>query len=487
MLVNERAVDTRPVMVGRVDAGVGAGAGHLVRTRTLASAWVRRGGRAILLVPESARSLETIALADDDVEVRWVDDDPKTLTGVAVASGADWVVIDGYHLGAAWHDAARSAGAHVVAIDDHGIVGSYQVDLVVDQNLDAEPARYIERGAGMVLSGLRYALLPVPAVSSPGHRRVLVTMGAGESEDSRRFVEALVDALPHDVAVDVVGPGLRALDRPGVEVQGPVPDLTPFIARVSVAVSAAGSTAWQLCAAGVPALLVSLVENQRRVASRASAAGAAHDLGPVGTVDARTVATMVAELLDSPERRAAMSVAGRSLVDAAGASRVVTALRAQLVSFRPVAAADAALLHDWANDAVTRAMSFSTDPIDWFTHVEWLDRKLADERCEFVIAMEGTTPVGQIRFDDRESLDGPPARIAEVSISVGNEHRGRGLAPAMLRAATERRLGRGDVQAVIGYVQACNEASARTFVAADYDAVGPDDRGATIYQRRAGA
>lgn len=48
------------------------------------------------------------------------------------------------------------------------------------------------------------------------------------------------------------------------------------------------------------------------------------------------------------------------------------------MEIREAAAADAELLYQWANDPDTRRWSFSTGPIPWGGHVEWLDRVLTD-------------------------------------------------------------------------------------------------------------
>src|SRR5215203_2632298 len=73
---------------------------------------------------------------------------------------AEWVVVDGYQFDAEYQKTLKNAGCRLLVIDDHGRAGSYAADLVLDQNLNAQPASYASRAAETrLLLGVRYALL----------------------------------------------------------------------------------------------------------------------------------------------------------------------------------------------------------------------------------------------------------------------------------------------------------------------------------------
>jgi len=93
--------------------------------------------------------------------------------------------------------------------------------------------------------------------------------------------------------------------------------------------------------------------------------------------------------------------------------------------------ADADLLWRWANDPLTRANSFSTAPIPYAEHLEWLRRRLGSEATKIWIFSDSGMPVGQVRFDRAGDL-------ALISISVASEHRGRGFGRAMLTEAVQK-------------------------------------------------
>lgn len=88
---------------------------------------------------------------------------------------------------------------------------------------------------------------------------------------------------------------------------------------------------------------------------------------------------------------------------------------------------DAQRLFDWRNDPLTRAMSKTTEPVEWSGHVQWLERRLSrPEPLLFIAEVDGAA-IGTFRVDDDE-----------ISYTIAPEHRGRGQATAMLRLAREK-------------------------------------------------
>jgi len=89
------------------------------------------------------------------------------------------------------------------------------------------------------------------------------------------------------------------------------------------AVTAAGSTCWELMYLGVPLACLVLADNQAGIAFGLDQAGAALSLGRAEGISAKEIAARVGPLLRDPAQRAVMARAGRGLVDGKGAQRVV--------------------------------------------------------------------------------------------------------------------------------------------------------------------
>jgi len=129
---------------------------------------------------------------------------------------------------------------------------------------------------------------------------------------------------------------------------------------------------------------------------------------------------------------------------------------------RPAKRADAELLWRWANDPETRRQSFTKATIPYEAHCAWLDARLGSPTCTILIFGDGGVPVGYARFD----LVGD---MAEISIAVAPEQRGRGYGRAMLAAALDRhREQRGARVRTRASVLAENKRSLRMFRASGF-------------------
>jgi len=140
------------------------------------------------------------------------------------------------------------------------------------------------------------------------------------------------------------------------------------------------------------------------------------------------------------------------------------------LSLRPAAQADATLLWQWRNDDHARAMSRQPGVVPWETHVAWLARRLADGDAMLLIGVQGDQPVGVVRFDRR--ADG----VAEVSIAIAADFRGRGLGKPLLQCGCERADRAGFARVFDAEIKADNLASRRIFEGSGFRVVSSDEK-----------
>jgi UDP-2,4-diacetamido-2,4,6-trideoxy-beta-L-altropyranose hydrolase len=329
-----------PTVVIRADGGRTLGLGHVIRCLALAEALTGRGAAVTFLT----RTTEPAVLARLERAPCAVERLPGGDEAAAVgerARGAAAVVIDVYGVTVACQEAVRRAGARLLVIDDLA-QGRFVADLVLNQNLGARPEAYDAAPHTRLLLGPRYALLRRAfrgVVAAPARPpRVLVTMGGADPGNvTARALEAL-DALPDAFALDVVlgaafahadvVAAVAARSTHPVAVHRDPPDLPGLMARATLAVSAAGSTCWELAHLGVPAVVVGLAANQASIAAALDAAGVARSAGAASPFPAGAVGRLVAALLADASGRARMAAAGRALVDGGGAARTAEALLA---------------------------------------------------------------------------------------------------------------------------------------------------------------
>ena len=329
-----------------------AGAGHVMRCLALAEEWIGNGGQASFCVGPGIGPL-TARIEETGAGLIGIDAAPGSAADAALTSraareaNAAALVLDGYVFDESY-TAALQPDAPLLMVDDDARWSRYPAQLLLNQNLFASEAMYAGRAAGTrLLLGSDYALIRREireagtadhASRRDGPTRVLVTLGGADPANvTRTATEALRGLTGLDVAARVVvGPLFQGLDEiralaadsGHLEVHVAPPDFPSLMAWADFAISAAGSTTWELMHLGIPLLLMVLADNQREIAASAARAGVAQVLGWHEDLDADAVGHAVAELAADPARRAAMSAAGRRLIDGHGAGRVAQAVRA---------------------------------------------------------------------------------------------------------------------------------------------------------------
>jgi spore coat polysaccharide biosynthesis predicted glycosyltransferase SpsG len=98
------------------------------------------------------------------------------------------------------------------------------------------------------------------------------------------------------------------------------------MAEADIAIAAAGSTCWEMCFMGLPALILDIAENQTAEAMELHRRGYAKYLGSGSTLGPQKLAAELTELLGSQKVRSEISQRCRKLVDGRGAERVVAAM-----------------------------------------------------------------------------------------------------------------------------------------------------------------
>jgi RimJ/RimL family protein N-acetyltransferase len=245
-----------------------------------------------------------------------------------------------------------------------------------------------------------------------------------------------------------------------------VRDMAGLMASADLAVSAAGSTCWELAFMGVPMVVVSLAANQTPMADGLAAAGLALNLGWHEGLSIQRINDALRRLIGDAQLRREMSNRGRECVDGRGADRVTRMLRRVSVTLRPAESEDCRRLWQWANDPEVRSLSFSHDPIPWERHVEWFQSRLRDPACLLFIGCDDTgTPVGQVRLDLGSDE-------ATISVSVRPESRGRGLGVMLIERAGDELRRRSRIDKINAFIKTDNASSVRAFEKAGYVVFG---------------
>lgn len=457
----------------RTDASSQIGTGHAMRCLALAQAWQDAGGNASFVMVSCPPSLED-RLAREGIAVLHLAEsiapgseaDGHETAAIARESSTgecdDWVVVDGYHFGADYQQSLQALCLRLLFWDDAAHCPHYSADLVLNQNLGAEAHLYPSRSEHTrLLLGTRYAVLrrefrqlraarkDVPAAA----QNLLVTLGGSDPANLTPRVLTALDAVgtPLHVTVLVGGSATNlaeaeaaaASSRHAVRILRNAPNIAELMAQSDLAISAAGSTVWELCSLGVPSLLIAVADNQQPSAAAMQRAAAALVL-PGPDFAPQDLAEKVSALLPDAATRLQLARRAHALVDGLGAARVVAHLLGQPepatagVHLRPVRPEDRDTLRQWRNLPEVRRYMMHPLEVAAADHERWFARMLANPAAHYHVIVRDGRDIGIIHLTALADA----SDICEWGFYVAQEdERGMGSASAAWFLALEEAFG----------------------------------------------
>ena len=344
------------------------GTGHVMRCLTLADGLRERGARSIFICrPHAGHLLDLIkqrghialALAPaehvltapgpaDPQHAHWLgtgwDSDAAQTREVLSDQVLDWLVVDHYAIDRRWEDVMRPCTRRVMAIDDLAD-RPHECDMLLDQNLGRRAEHYggLLKRHTQTLIGPEFALLrpefaqwrehSLQRRENPQLKNLLITMGGVDQANvTGRVLDALNRCdLPADLRVTVVmgvcSPWLAqvktqaaVMPRPTQVLTG-VSNMAQLMAESDLCIGAAGGSAWERCALGLPTLVMILAANQHSGAAALQAHGAA-----LLANDSQQLMTQMFSLFGGGKTTEVlwkMSQAAAQLTSGNGASKVV--------------------------------------------------------------------------------------------------------------------------------------------------------------------
>lgn len=278
----------------RADANEEIASGHLARTLSIAGELRRLGVRVrFVLSDEESRSwLQRLSGNPDEWEVSVLGlsygkpgEELPLLAKLAEREQPDWILVDSYAVSGDWFEQLRSTLAAALKekqgaenptpglafLDDERAFDP-AVDLVINYDPDAESLQSFYQKAPFRLLGPKYAPLREqfadlrPAVR-PSVRKILISTGGTDPYGMAKRLQKLVQCVPETA---VMAPGYPRVEK-----------VAELLLGCDLAISAAGTTLYELCAAGVPTLAFSMSDNQELFAKQMAAAGAVTYLGDI--------------------------------------------------------------------------------------------------------------------------------------------------------------------------------------------------------------
>lgn len=278
--------DQSRIRIGiRADGNETIGMGHLMRCMSIAAALQLQGAECIFFTADreagkyvEEKGFECLVLESD---YRCMEQELFRLEGFLEKYKISLLLTDSYQITQTYLNALMRH-CPVYYMDDMGVCRLRATGLI-NYNIYAGDLDYEnwDPGQMQLLLGAAYAPVKAQFTEVPYHVRsevktLLITMGGSDALNiAGQLGELLLQVLPERIRLQIIcgrfNPHLEQLKRleqsnNRVHICVDVQDMWNKMQEADIAVSAAGSTLYELCAMGVPTVCCYYVENQRRIA-----------------------------------------------------------------------------------------------------------------------------------------------------------------------------------------------------------------------------
>lgn len=284
-----------------VDAGAGLGYGHAVRCLRLAEA-LGPGTEIYPLSTECRAFFESNGFQ-------------SSLRDFSGGALPEVVVTDLRETHGITATIRRSGSLHV-SLHDLGL-GQCRSDVAIDGSI-VRLFPFTQARPGGLFVGPAYMITRPAVYRSRVKDTVLVTLGGGRSAAAVDTIAAQLEPL-----------GLRVVAAGGFCIDQSLSnfDMEAAMSRALFAVSASGTTLYDLLASGVPTIAVAVDRLQLRTTDAFHAFGAVQSAGLLEKLSLTALMKQCRELAEDAALRQRMTSIGKRLVDGSGLSRVVGIIR----------------------------------------------------------------------------------------------------------------------------------------------------------------
>ncbi|HHV28947.1 UDP-2,4-diacetamido-2,4,6-trideoxy-beta-L-altropyranose hydrolase [Acetivibrio mesophilus] len=340
----------------RVDGSANIGMGHIMRCLSLAKGF-RNAGANVFFLSRFEQGISRIRQDEFEViemphregrhsegffygDISELGEDAKEIICQIKALNLDVLIIDSYNVSREFFLKLKPHVKKLCYIDDVNKF-VYPVDVLLNGNITATAFNYTKFSSDeLMLLGLKYNLIRDEFKDLPGRiinrdvQEILITTGGADPFNlSLRLADIILSEEEFkDIRINiVVGSGFTNVDNlrelcgknTNVILHENVSRMSELMLKSDIAISAGGSTLYELCACGTPTLAIVIADNQREMVDMMSSEGYIISLGWHEELSDRELLQKIKLLCGDYNKRASLSRKMQKLVDGEGVRRVV--------------------------------------------------------------------------------------------------------------------------------------------------------------------
>lgn len=403
----------------RCDANPTLGVGHLMRCLTLAKS-LHKITNNIIFIMKGVDQGWCEHIRKNNFSCVNITSENEGINLIAALSPFA-VIIDHYGLDAQYHRQLRPFTPRLLVIDDLAN-RLLRCDILLDQNFRDDAAGDYEavlNPEAVILSGPKFSLLrdefsnarKSVSVRTLPIKKIFVFFGGGDHAGmTLKTLKGLLDMTEAFDVCAVVGHMNPEKDKvksvceqAGWSYYEDVSFIASLMSEADLAIGAGGTTILERAALGLPALVVTIADNQLLPTQKAAELGIVCDLGKAQDFSLLKLREAI-YALQSEKKFSEMSQKALDLVPVDGAEKVAKKLAliketSYSTYLRDLEEKDAEMVLGWRNSEFVRKNMHNSDVIPYQNHIKWVSKILSDDvNFDYSIFVYEDEPVGLIGF-----------------------------------------------------------------------------------------
>lgn len=362
----------------------------------------------------------------------------------------DWIIVDHYAIDDKWEKKVKTYVKKIMIIDDLAN-RPHDCDLLLDQTYGRSLNDYknLLPICSILLSGADYTLLRKEFILEKNsiikHRKninfnhitALIMFGGTDPDNLTKLcIEKIKNVATIHKIVIIISDSTNNKNEiiaqyrknKKIDIHISPKNIAEIMLNADIAIGAAGTSSWERCAVGLPAVVIIQAENQRLIAENLQRQGVITYL-ETQDIDKKLISLIEQHLL-SKEVYLTTVIKCLDICDGNGVKKVANTLGiVSSLSVRDATTNDMLTYFKWASHSKVRKQAFNQQDINFIDHKAWFKSKLLSDSFLFVGVLREEA-IGQVRFDKLDKTD-----HYSVDIHLSHNHIGKGYGTYLLNKA----------------------------------------------------
>jgi UDP-2,4-diacetamido-2,4,6-trideoxy-beta-L-altropyranose hydrolase len=328
----------------RVDSSPTIGTGHLMRCLALSEELIKRGNNCYFLTKtENDELLNKIKKNNIDFQKIQPNlnllEDRNLVIDFSKKNDVNWIITDWYWLNSDYIKELKKKKFNILSVDDTANIHYYS-DIVVNQNIGSEKLKYSTEKFTKFLLGTRYIMVRNQLlkrdkkIEKKKVEKILITLGGADTdnltlniikmlEDIDKKIEFLVLIGPLNPHKDNINYYIKQKDLNVKIIKSP-DDISNLYLESDIAISAGGTSCYELAYYGIPNIIIAIADNQLNIARELDKQEISLYLGKKNEIKKEKLRKKIMELIENDSLRKTLMQNGKDLVDGKGKERIVS-------------------------------------------------------------------------------------------------------------------------------------------------------------------